>query len=107
MGPCPIAAERNDLDGRKLARLSAGSAPAEGTAVAAGAAISAARCSVQPGPAEEQHAKDILTRHNDKDWTLCDAISFAVLDSRDGASAFTFDRHFRQYPRIHVLGLSR
>jgi predicted nucleic acid-binding protein len=58
-------------------------------------------------PAEEQRAKDILTRHNDKDWTLCDAISFAVLDSRDGASAFTFDRHFRQYPRIHVLGLSR
>jgi uncharacterized protein len=33
-------------------------------------------------PAEEQRAKEILARHFDKDWTLCDAISFAVLDVR-------------------------
>ena len=58
-------------------------------------------------PAEEQRAKEILMRHGDKDWTLCDAISFAVLDVRRVARAFTFDRHFRQYGRIHVLGLSR
>ena len=56
-------------------------------------------------PADEQRAKEILTRHSDKDWTLCDAISFAVLDARHVASAFTFDRHFRQYGRIQVLGL--
>ena len=54
---------------------------------------------------EEQRAKDILARHVDKDWTLCDAISFAVLDARHVARAFTFDHHFRQYGRIHVLGL--
>jgi predicted nucleic acid-binding protein len=58
-------------------------------------------------PAEEQRAKEILARHTDKDWTLCDAISFAVLDGRHVASAFTFDHHFRQYGRIQVLGLSR
>ncbi|MGQ0733930.1 MAG: type II toxin-antitoxin system VapC family toxin [Acidobacteriota bacterium] len=56
-------------------------------------------------PAEEQRAKDILARHVDKDWTLCDAISFAVLDARRVSHAFTFDRHFRQYGRIQVLGL--
>lgn len=56
-------------------------------------------------PAEEQRAKDILARHVDKDWTLCDAISFAVLDVRRVSRAFTFDHHFRQYGRVQVLGL--
>jgi len=56
-------------------------------------------------PAEEQKAKEILARHTDKDWTLCDAISFAVLDARHVARAFTFDHHFQQYGRIQVLGL--
>ena len=56
-------------------------------------------------PAEEQRAKEILARHTDKDWTLCDAISFAVLDARRVRRAFTFDRHFRQYGRVQVLGL--
>jgi predicted nucleic acid-binding protein len=56
-------------------------------------------------PAEEQRAKDILARHSDKDWTLCDAISFAVLDVRRVPRAFTFDHHFRQYGRLQVLGL--
>jgi uncharacterized protein len=56
-------------------------------------------------PTEEQQAKDILARHVDKDWTLCDAISFAVLDARRVSRAFTFDRHFGQYGHIQVLGL--
>ena len=58
-------------------------------------------------PAEEQKAREILARHTDKDWTLCDAISFALLDTRRVARAFTFDHHFRQYGRIQVLGLER
>jgi predicted nucleic acid-binding protein len=58
-------------------------------------------------PAEEQRAKEILARHTDKDWTLCDAISFAVLEARHIARAFTFDHHFRQYGRLQVLGLKR
>jgi predicted nucleic acid-binding protein len=56
-------------------------------------------------PAEEQKARDILARHTAKDWTLCDAISFAVMDARRIPRAFTFDHHFRQYGRIQVLGL--
>ena len=58
-------------------------------------------------PAEEQHAKEILARHSDKDWTLCDAISFALLDARHVTKAFTFDHHFQQYGQIQVLGLKR
>ncbi len=54
---------------------------------------------------EEERAREILARYTDKDWTLCDAISFAVLESRPGVSAFTFDRHFRQYGRMDVLGI--
>jgi predicted nucleic acid-binding protein len=56
-------------------------------------------------PGEEQRAKTLLTRYPDKDWSLCDAISFALLESRRIRRAFTFDRHFRQYGRIEVLGL--
>ena len=58
-------------------------------------------------PAEEEGAKEILARYTDKDWTLCDAISFAVLEARHIARAFTFDHHFRQYGRVQVLGLKR
>jgi predicted nucleic acid-binding protein len=58
-------------------------------------------------PAKERRAKEILARHPDKDWTLCDAISSAVLDARRVARAFTFDHHFRQYGRIQLLGLKR
>lgn len=56
-------------------------------------------------PQEEERAKAILASHTDKDWSLCDAISFAVLESRRGRTAFTFDRHFRQYGRLEILGL--
>lgn len=58
-------------------------------------------------PAEEQRAKEILARHSDKDWSLCDAISFAVLEARQIPTAFAFDRRFRQYRRVRVLGLGR
>lgn len=56
-------------------------------------------------PQEEERAKAILVTHADKDWSLCDAISFAVLEARGARMAFTFDRHFRQYGRFEVLGL--
>jgi uncharacterized protein len=56
---------------------------------------------------EEDRAREIIARHSDKNWSLCDAISFAVLDGREIRRAFTFDRHFLQYRRIEVLGLPR
>lgn len=56
-------------------------------------------------PEEENRAQEIVLRHSDKDWNLCDAISFAILDVRGIRRAFTFDRHFVQYGRIEVFGL--
>lgn len=55
-------------------------------------------------PEEEERAKAILVIHRDKDWSLCDAISFAVLESRGARTAFTFDHHFRQFGRFEVIG---
>lgn len=56
-------------------------------------------------PHEEERAKEILARYADKDWSLCDAISFALLESRGIRTAFSFDAHFQQYARFTVLGL--
>jgi predicted nucleic acid-binding protein len=61
---------------------------------------------VRVSPAEEQFARALLARRSDKDWSLCDAISFAVIDHRHVGSAFSFDHHFRQYGGVEVLGLS-
>ena len=58
-------------------------------------------------PQEEDRAREIIARYSAKDWSLCDAISFAVLHGRGISRAFTFDRHFLQYSGIEVLGLSR
>jgi len=55
-------------------------------------------------PAEEQRAREIIARYADKDWTLCDAISFAAIERRRVAAAFSFDRHFRQFGVCKVLG---
>ena len=57
-------------------------------------------------PEDEQHAKTLLARYTDKDWTLCDAVSFAFMETRRIRTAFTFDHHFTQYGRFEVLGLS-
>ena len=53
---------------------------------------------------EEERARAILSGHVDKDWSLCDAISFAVMESHRVGTAFSFDHHFRQYGRFVVLG---
>jgi len=56
-------------------------------------------------PHEEERARDYLARYSDKDWSLCDALSFAVIESRGVEAAFSFDRHFVQFGRCEVLGI--
>jgi len=55
---------------------------------------------------EEARAKEIIAKYADKDWSLCDSISFAVMEARRVDTVFTFDRHFLQYGRFKVLGVS-
>ncbi|MDN5870046.1 MAG: PIN domain-containing protein [Nitrococcus sp.] len=53
---------------------------------------------------EEQRAKAIIAKYSDKNWSLCDAISFAVIEARGAFAAFSFDHHFAQYGAFEVLG---
>jgi predicted nucleic acid-binding protein len=52
---------------------------------------------------DERRAREIIFAHNDKDYSLTDATSFAVMERLRIGTAFTFDRHFVQYG-FAVLG---
>jgi len=54
---------------------------------------------------DEERGREIIARHRDKNYSLCDAISFAVMEARAIRRVFTFDRHFRQYGRFEVIGV--
>lgn len=77
-----------------------------GRAIAREWLLGAALPVVRALPREEERGKLILASHTDKDCSLCDAISFAVMESRRVRTAFAFDRHFRQYGRFDILGLT-
>lgn len=53
---------------------------------------------------DERRARHIILTHDDKDYTLTDATSFAVMERIGITTAFTFDRHFAQYG-FTILGL--
>lgn len=55
---------------------------------------------------DEARALEIIVSHDDKDYTLTDATSFAVMERFGITTAFTFDRHFAQYG-FTVLGLDQ
>jgi uncharacterized protein len=48
-------------------------------------------------PADVERAKAIIYQYTDKDFSLTDAASFAIMERLRVPSAFTFDRHFAQY----------
>jgi hypothetical protein len=45
-------------------------------------------------PELELRAEEILRRFSDQDFSLVDAVSFAVMGERGIGAAFAFDRHF-------------
>jgi predicted nucleic acid-binding protein len=47
--------------------------------------------------ADERHAREIIVRYDDKDFSLTDATSFAVMERLGIRAAFSFDRGFAQY----------
>jgi uncharacterized protein len=52
---------------------------------------------------DEANAIALLRAHTDKSYSLCDALSFVVMERLGIADALAFDRHFREYGRFTVL----
>ena len=48
-------------------------------------------------PEDERKARQILAQYDDKNFSLTDATSFAVMERLRVGSAFAFDRNFAQY----------
>jgi len=48
-------------------------------------------------------AVDLLTRRADKEWSLCDAVSFVVMDNLGLTDALTTDHHFEQAGYVKLL----
>jgi predicted nucleic acid-binding protein len=46
---------------------------------------------------DETRAEEILNHYQDKDFSLTDALSFAVMERLGVRTAFTLDRHFAQF----------
>lgn len=46
---------------------------------------------------DEVRAKDVIYRHQDKDYSFVDALSFVVMERLGISHAFAFDQHFVQY----------
>jgi predicted nucleic acid-binding protein len=52
---------------------------------------------VRVSAADERRARAIIATYDDKDFSLTDAASFAVMERLGITTAFAFDRHFAQY----------
>lgn len=52
---------------------------------------------------DEERALALIRSHADKAYSLCDALSFAVMERLSIDHAIAFDRHFREYGRWTVL----
>jgi predicted nucleic acid-binding protein len=55
---------------------------------------------VRPGLAEEHAAIQLLRVHEDKLWSMVDAISFIIMDKFSIPYYFSFDEDFRQVGRF-------
>ena len=52
---------------------------------------------------DEIAAMNLVRTHVDKAYSLCDALSFVVMERLAVAHAIAFDRHFREYGRFTIL----
>ena len=52
---------------------------------------------------DERRARSIVETYQDKDFSYCDAISFAVMERLGISEAISFDEHFRQYGKFITL----
>lgn len=52
---------------------------------------------------DDRAAASLVRAHSDKTYSLCDALSFVVMERLGITSAISFDRHFREYGRFTIL----
>jgi hypothetical protein len=52
---------------------------------------------------DQEQAFEILNRHVDKNYSLCDTLSFAVMRRLGLKRALAFDDHFRQFGGFEVI----
>ena len=52
---------------------------------------------------DEEGAETLVRTHRDKDYSLCDALSFVVMERLHIGEAIAYDRNFRQYGRFRIL----
>jgi uncharacterized protein len=52
---------------------------------------------------DETKAAGLVRTHTDKTYSLCDALSFVVMERLGITDAIAFDRHFREYGRFTIL----
>ena len=52
---------------------------------------------------DEQRAIALLRRHADKEYSLCDALSFVVMERLRLREVIAFDHHFHEYGRWIIL----
>ncbi|HTV42930.1 MAG TPA: PIN domain-containing protein [Candidatus Sulfotelmatobacter sp.] len=54
-------------------------------------------------PQDQGEALNILRKHRDKEYSLCDALSFMVMRRLNIRRAVSFDKHFRQFGEFEVI----
>jgi len=52
---------------------------------------------------DEEQAIALVRSHTDKTYSLCDALSFVVMERLSLTEAIAFDRHFSEYGRFTIL----
>jgi predicted nucleic acid-binding protein len=54
-------------------------------------------------PNDQHTAIRLLRRFADKEFSLCDGVSFAVMERLGINRALSFDGHFRQYAKVQII----
>ena len=52
---------------------------------------------------DEARAVGLVRSHADKTYSLCDALSFVVMERLGIDEAIAYDRHFREYGRFRII----
>ena len=60
-------------------------------------ALRASQTIVRVRPTDERRAEEILAQYDDKDFSLTDTLSFAVMERLGIRMAFSLDAHFAQF----------